>query len=99
MKVVKVSIYLFLHFICIFARFFSTTVLIAMTHGGETRSSTMAEENMLEVAERAKERRLLRVSVRGHIDNQSFRQMGDMRDVVGATREKNPLGGARHPLC
>ena len=66
---------------------FNTTVLKAMTYGSETWSLTKAEEQKLAVAERAMERRILRVSLRDHIKNRTLRQMSGLADIVTTIRE------------
>ena len=58
-------------------------------------TTTRVEENMLEVTERAMERRMFGISLRDHIRNDAFRRLSGVKDIVVATRE-NKLRWAGH---
>ena len=49
--------------------------------------TTRVEENVLEVTERAMERRMFGISLRDHIRNDALRRMSGVKDIVVATRE------------
>ncbi|VDM51188.1 unnamed protein product [Toxocara canis] len=66
---------------------FNTTVLKAVTYGGETWSLTKGEGQKLAVTETAMERRILGVSLCDHIENKTLCQMSGVADVVGITPE------------
>ena len=66
---------------------FNSVVLKAMTYGCETWTPTKLEENILAVAERAMERRMLKVTLRDRIDNRALRKMSGVKDIVEMIRE------------
>ena len=74
---------------------FDSTVIKAMTYGSEVWTPTKAEENLFAVTERAMERRMLKVSLCEHINNDTLRQMSGVKDIGVATRE-NKLRWAGH---
>ena len=64
------------------SQLFNSTVLPAMSYGSETWSLTKADETRLAVAERAMERRMLKISIRDKIKNETIREMSGVQDIV-----------------
>ena len=60
------------------SQLFNSTVLPAMSYGSETWPLTKADETRLVVAERAVERRMLRISIRDKIKNETIRETGEI---------------------
>lgn len=50
-------------------------------------SQTKARENMVVVVEKEMERKMFGVSLCNHTENQTLRQISDVKDIVVATRE------------
>ncbi|KHN79882.1 Putative uncharacterized transposon-derived protein F52C9.6 [Toxocara canis] len=63
------------------AKIFNTTIFKTMTHGSETWSLIKSEKERLAVAERAMERWMLRISLRGHIISDKIRDEIKVADV------------------
>ena len=57
-----------------------------MSYGSETWSLTKADETRLAVVERAMERRMLKISIRDQIKNETIREMSGVQDIVLETR-------------
>jgi hypothetical protein len=68
------------------SQLFNSTVLPAMSYGSETWSLTKADETRLAVAERAMERRMLKISIRDKIKNETIRETSGVQDIVLETR-------------
>jgi hypothetical protein len=68
------------------SQLFNSTVLPAMSYGSKTWSLTKADETRLAVAERAMERRMLKISIRDKIKNETIREMLGVQDIILGTR-------------
>ena len=68
------------------SQLFNSTVLPAMSYGCETWSLTKADETRLAVTERAMERRMLKISIRDKIKNETIRETSGVQDIVLETR-------------
>ena len=64
------------------AHLFNSTVLPALTYAAETWNTTIAEETTLAVAERAMERRMIKVTKYEHVKSEDIRQRSKVKDVV-----------------
>ena len=61
---------------------FNSTVIPAMTYAAECWSTTKADEDGLQVTERAMERMLCKISLRDHVPNPEVRKRTGIKDVI-----------------